>query len=79
MNARRLILLALSIVFSSPAVCQELESLCAEVQISISQEATLERQAFEASMVIKNSLNTLALENVEVELLYTDADGNSCL
>ncbi|MEX0941643.1 MAG: hypothetical protein WD002_03775 [Pseudomonadales bacterium] len=55
---------------------KELESLCAEVQISISQEASLERQAFEASMVIKNSLDTLALEDVEVQLLYTDSAGN---
>lgn len=60
----------------APATSEELESLCAEVQISISQEASLERQAFEASMVIRNSLDTLALENVSIELTYKDAEGN---
>ena len=53
------------------------EALCAEVQISISQEASLERQAFEASMMITNGLDSLSLEDVTVELLYEDAEGNS--
>jgi Ca2+-binding RTX toxin-like protein len=64
---------ALSILLSSPARAQE--ALCAEVQITISQEASLERQAFEASMVITNGLDSLSLENVAVELLYQDAEG----
>jgi len=66
-----------SLISTSSAYAEDLEALCAEVQISISQEASLERQAFEASMVIKNSLDTLSLDNVEVELLYQDADGNT--
>ncbi|WP_020405103.1 Ig-like domain-containing protein [Hahella ganghwensis] len=52
------------------------ESLCAVVKIEISQELTLERQAFEATMRITNSLDSFALENIKIDILFKDADGN---
>lgn len=55
------------------------ESLCAVVKIEISQELTLERQAFEASMRITNSLDSMALEQVKINILFEDSDGNSVL
>lgn len=55
------------------------ESLCAVVKIEISQELTLERQAFEANMRITNSLDTIALERVKINILFEDSDGNPVL
>lgn len=52
------------------------EALCAEVKIEIMQELTMERQGFEALMRITNSLDTFSLENVSVNVLFTDVDGN---
>ena len=51
-------------------------SLCARVKIEIEQELTLERQAFDAHMRITNGLNTISIENVKVEVKFTDKDGN---
>ncbi|MCP4690758.1 MAG: calcium-binding protein, partial [Desulfobacterales bacterium] len=55
------------------------DSLCARVKIEISQELTLERQAFDARMTIHNGLSHLSLENVNVDVAFTDADGNSVI
>lgn len=55
------------------------ESICARVQIQIDQELTLERQAFDAHMRINNGLSTIALEDVNVDVLFYDEDGNSVL
>ncbi|MDV2078509.1 putative Ig domain-containing protein [Marinobacter xestospongiae] len=55
------------------------ESLCAVVKIEIAQELTLERQAFEASMRITNSLDTMALENLTVAIEFEDSDGEPVL
>lgn len=52
------------------------ESLCAVVKIEIAQELTLERQGFEANMRITNSLDTMALEQVTIDILFEDSDGN---
>ncbi|MFT4714418.1 MAG: hypothetical protein ACJAYE_003346 [Candidatus Azotimanducaceae bacterium] len=41
-------IVVLSVLIASPSRAQE--ALCAEVQITISQEASLERQAFEARL-----------------------------
>jgi hypothetical protein len=57
-----------------PAAAQE--SVCAEVQIEIAQELTLERQAFEAHMRINNGLSTITLEDVQVTVNFLDEDGN---
>ncbi|PID42747.1 MAG: hypothetical protein CSB48_09250 [Proteobacteria bacterium] len=51
------------------------ESLCAEVKIEISQELTLERQAFEAIMRITNTLDTFSLNNLQITIHFKDANG----
>jgi len=56
---------------------QQIEELCAEVKIEILQELTLERQGFEAVMRITNGLDTFALEDVKVDVHFTDDDGVS--
>ncbi|QTD46376.1 IPTL-CTERM sorting domain-containing protein [Ottowia testudinis] len=47
------------------------EADCAEVKIVIEQKLSLERQAFDAHMVIRNGLDG-QLTNVKVELFYKD-------
>src|SRR5687768_7169919 len=49
--------------------------VCARVVIQIEQELTLEREGFEARLGITNGLPA-ALENLQVTLNFTDADGN---
>lgn len=49
------------------------EADCAEVKIVIEQKLSLERQAFDAHMVIRNGLDG-ALSNVKVELVFQDQD-----
>lgn len=53
------------------------ESLCAVVKIEIAQELTLERQAFEANMRITNSLDSMPLENININIEFEDGDGNT--
>ena len=50
------------------------DTLCATVKIEISQELTLERQAFEATMRINNSLDSFELNNIGVDLVFRDED-----
>ena len=57
--------------------CQQAMAACATVKIEISQEVTLERQAFDAHMRIKNDLEGLSLGNVNVDVVFTDGDGNT--
>lgn len=52
------------------------DTLCAEVQIEVQQEATLIRQGFDAHMRINNGLPSISLQNVAVTVQITDADGN---
>ncbi len=47
-------------------------TICAVVKIEIQQELTLERQAFEASLVIENTLADKTLENIGVVVNFTD-------
>jgi len=51
------------------------ETLCAVVKIEIRQELTFERQAFEAHLRISNGLDTLAIEDLAVDVLFQDEDG----
>lgn len=53
------------------------ESYCAKVKIEILQELTLERQGFEATMRISNGLDTFALEDIEVDILFQDENENT--
>jgi hypothetical protein len=55
------------------------EGICARVKIEIRQEMTLERQAFDAYMRINNGLDTITLENVDVDVMFADEDGNSVI
>ncbi|GAA4821511.1 hypothetical protein GCM10011365_19450 [Marinicella pacifica] len=55
------------------------ETICAIVKIEIRQELSLERQAFDAKMVITNGLDLAALENLSIDVLFRDADGNPVL
>lgn len=61
------------------AWAQDGETVCAVVKIEIRQELTLERQAFDAHMRITNGLETLALEDVNVNVTFQDEDGNAVL
>lgn len=51
------------------------EALCASVKIEIQQDLTLERDGFDASMKIVNGFEGVALSNVSITVLFTDADG----
>ncbi|KZZ44467.1 hypothetical protein A3759_11400 [Thalassolituus sp. HI0120] len=66
-----LMLGVLPIVFDSRA---DDETLCATVKIEISQELTLERQAFEATMRINNSLDSFELSDIGVDLVFREED-----
>ena len=55
------------------------DAVCAEVKIEIKQELTLERQAFDAHMRINNGLSHITLQDVDVEVSFTDEEGNSVL
>jgi hypothetical protein len=54
-------------------------SVCAEVKIEINQELTLERQAFDAHMRINNGLTLISLQDVRVDVAFSDAEGGSVL
>ena len=49
--------------------------LCARVKIQIHQEMTFERQAFNAHMRINNGFDAIVLQNVNVDILFSDEDG----
>jgi hypothetical protein len=51
------------------------ETVCASVKIEIKQELTLERQGFEATMKIVNTLDSSSLEQVGVVIKVTDDAG----
>jgi hypothetical protein len=55
------------------------ETVCAQVKIEIRQELTLERQAFDAHMRINNGLSHITLQDVDVDVSFTDEEGNSVL
>ena len=57
-------LLALCLLFPLYSYAQE--TVCAEVKIEIAQELTIERQAFEATLKIANTLADKTIENIHV-------------
>ncbi|RRD65772.1 DUF11 domain-containing protein [Comamonadaceae bacterium OH2310_COT-174] len=61
---------------AGPAWAQAGGAVCAEVKIVIEQKLSLERQAFDARMVITNGLPDQKLQDVHVELLFMDANNN---
>lgn len=66
----------LAVVLSLPSTGKA-EALCASVKIEIQQDLTLERDGFDASMKIVNGFEGVALSNVNITVLFTDADGVS--
>ena len=69
--------LLIGLVAMNPAVSFAVDSVCARVKIEINQELTLERQAFDAHLRINNGLSHITLEDVRVDVIFTDADGNT--
>lgn len=55
------------------------DSVCAQVQIEIRQELTLERQAFDAHMRINNGLTGITLDDVGIVVTFADEEGGSVL
>jgi len=62
------------LLLAGPAVCLADDTVCARVKIEIKQELTLERQAFDAHMRINNGLANISLQDVRVEVSFTDAN-----
>jgi len=67
--------LALLAGLGAYAIAQS-NALCAVVKLEISQQATLEREAFDAHLNISNNLPTSPLTNVKVQMFFKDASGN---
>lgn len=66
---------AAGLLAGAPGVRAE-ESLCASVEMQISQEVTLERQAFNAKLVIHNGLAGINLTDVNVTMKFTTGSGD---
>jgi len=72
-----IILLSLPI-FAAPALAVD-DSVCARVKLEIRQELTLERQGFDAHMRIGNGFSHITLEDVDVDVKFTDEAGDPVL
>lgn len=72
------LIIASQVLAGSFAAAQD-DSVCSTVKIEIQQEATLERQAFDAHMRINNNLAGITLENVSIEVSFADEQGNVVL
>ncbi len=59
------------------AVMAAADAVCARVKIEITQELTFDRQAFDAHMRINNGLDTLPLENISINVNFTDESGGT--
>lgn len=55
------------------------ESVCATVEIEVNQELTLEREGFDAHMRINNGFENVFLNNVGIDVKFSDAEGRSVL
>ena len=74
-----LAIISISLFASSSLSAQDTETVCAKVRIEIVQELGFERQAFDAKMRISNTLDTQAIEEVNINVLFEDEDGNPVL
>ena len=72
-----LVVLSAGLLMLGPAFSLAADTVCARVKIEIKQELTLERQAFDAHMRITNGLAGIMLDNVRVDVAFSDEDGNS--
>ncbi len=52
------------------------DGVCATIQMQIDQTATLTRTAFTGTLTLNNAMTTDALQDVELDLIITDANGN---
>jgi len=68
-----------AMLFGSSIAVATNDPVCARVKIEIRQELTLERQAFDAKMKITNTLDTLSIDDVSVDVSFADEDGNTVL
>jgi PKD repeat protein len=66
-----------TVILSFPRYLPAEESVCAVVKIEIKQEMTFERQAFDAHMAISNGLTTISLEKINVDVLFSDEQGET--
>lgn len=55
------------------------ETICAVVKIEIRQELSFERQAFDAKMLVTNGLDLVDLDNIDIDVIFEDKDGNPVL
>ena len=62
-----------------PGLAAAEESVCARVKIEIAQEVSLERQAFDAHMRINNGTGEITLEDLLIELMFADENGDPIL
>jgi len=53
------------------------DTVCAAVRMEVMQGVTLERQAFEAHMRINNGLPAMRVEDVGIDVTFTDRSGNT--
>ena len=65
----------LPMLLLAPQTSFAVESVCAVVKIEIKQELTLERQAFDAQMTITNGLDTVPIDNVNINVTFKDENG----
>ena len=70
------VILLAGLMLMGPAISRAADAVCARVKIEIKQELTLERQGFDAHMRINNGLASVSLENVGIEVAFSDKDGN---
>ena len=61
---------------SAQLAAAAVDTVCAQVKIEVKQELTLERQAFDAHMRINNGLSHISLENIDIEVSFTDEEGS---
>ena len=64
---RRQIWFGLLVLWLAAVSASGQDRLCAEVQMQINQQATIERQAFDSRMRINNGLAGLSLEEDETQ------------
>lgn len=59
--------------------CYKGKKICAVVKIRIKQKLTLERQAFDAELVVNNDLESIPLKSVKVDIHFKDENGKTVL
>jgi len=74
---RRALFAMLAALLLLPAAADAADTLCAKVKIEIQQKLTMERQGFDAMMKITNGLTDTSLDNVSINVNFTDDAGNS--